>query len=109
MISNKKRSRKFSSEEQQLEESVFGAVFTSNATSKQSKKKEDEDEESISLEVDRIGDKSKKSKVSTSVAAWNDDDDDEMEINLKKTDRLKKLQKPDKDGKMRNEDSKISG
>jgi U3 small nucleolar RNA-associated protein 18 len=111
-MSGKKRARKVSSEEAQLAESVFGASFDS-AVSKQTKKIDNEDDEvAVSLTLDRAGSGSTSSrgkKARASAAAWDDDDDEELEVDLRKTDRLRKLQKADSEGKVDTSDSKVSG
>ena len=115
-MSGKKRPRKVSAEEKHLAESVFGASFnTTTATTTAPSCTEDSDNEddiALSLTMDRTGSESislrgKKGRIST--AAWDDDDDETLEVDLRKTDRLRKLQKADFDGKLNLNDSKVSG
>ncbi len=122
-------------EEQDLADLVFGggSLTAGNAKTKKSKAKtakaskskidvpplapdvdSDGSDEEIGFEVDRNPSQSKnkagtKGKSSGDGSAWVDDDDSDLEVNLKSKNKLKKLQKPDENGKVRDKDSKVTG
>jgi U3 small nucleolar RNA-associated protein 18 len=111
--SNKKRARQVSAEEQHLAEAVFGnvlggSVSASGRSSRNAKATEEEVEVSLSLDRSSSASASGK-KARSSAAAWDDDDDDDLEVDLRATDRLRKLQKADGDGRVRAKDSKVTG
>ena len=124
---NKKRARQVSAEEQHLAEAVFGNVLgasksTTDSSSRrggedeeeeEEEEEDEEEEEVVGLTLDRSSSAGAGSagskKARASAAAWDDDDDDELEIDLRGTDRLRKLQKADADGRVRAKDSKVTG
>eukprot|EP00605_Chrysophyceae_sp_TOSAG23-4_P001037 GSChrysophyteH1.ASY1.ANO1.1140.1 assembled CDS len=109
---SKKRPRVVTEAEQYLMDSVFGTTLgeTSRKSTSNGVEEDEEDEISVSLELDRKGSAASGSKAPrTSEAAWNDDDDDDLQVDLRKTDRLRKLQKADSEGKLNAKDSEVSG
>ncbi len=126
MSSGTKRARKISKQEQALHDSVFGKSILTNSASARAAKvasaqepthrstsddDDDDDEVHVSMQLDLVGNKgdSKLSKTSNQGAVWSDDDDDNLVVDLKHSDRLRKLQKPNSEGKLLEKDSKVSG
>ena len=109
---SKKRPRVITEAEQHLMDIVFGPTLgkASRKSASNDVEKDDEDEIPVSLELDRRGSAPSGSKAPrTSEAAWKDDDDDDLQVDLRKTDRLRKLQKADGEGKLNAKDSEVSG
>lgn len=120
-----KRARKISKQESALHESVFGksisvatgtapktkSVGSQNAARSESSDDDDGDEDiHVGIKLDRGGKGAASKRAKGNInAAWSDDDDEDLEVDLQNRDRLKKLQKPDAEGKMHTKDSKVSG
>ena len=104
-------------EEAMLSDELFGTISAakSDKSEKRTKKVKavDEESEGIGIVVDRDGSKGAskgdKKEAAAEKAAWNDDDDEDLVVDLKSTDRLRKLQKPNSEGEVLEKDSKVTG
>jgi U3 small nucleolar RNA-associated protein 18 len=129
-----KKSKK-SSEEAKLSSLLFGGGEVSSSSrasdskkveakgKKQPKKSSEKDSDSdndsegsieVDFEVDRGSKASAKkqpagAKKRKNAAAWADEDDDDLEVDLSSKNQLKKLQKPDENGKIKRKDRKVTG